>query len=66
MLLDNKLVDGYEGAYGLFITTVDGEMADDSQKQWWCITKSNEMVNTSAEQTPINDGDQYELTLTTY
>ena len=47
----------------MFITTVDGETADDSKEQWWCITKGGEMVNTGADQTPIQDQDQFELTL---
>ena len=58
------LVDGEIGDYGMFITTVDEETADDSKQQWWCITKGGEQVNTSADTTPIADGDQFELTLT--
>ncbi len=64
-LTDEALVSGETGPYGLFITTVDGETADDSAQEWWCITKDGEMLNTSADQTPIADGDRYELTLTT-
>ena len=64
VLLENELVDGEMGQYGLFITTVDGETADDSKQQWWCITKGGEKLNTSADTTPIADGDQFELTLT--
>ena len=63
MLEENQLASGTEGAYGTFITTVDGETADESKEQWWCITKEGEMVSTSADQAPIADGDQYELTL---
>ena len=64
MLTDEELVSGDIGAYGMFITTVDGETADDTNQEWWCITKGNEQLNTSADQTPIADGDNYELTLT--
>lgn len=64
VLKDENLVQGEEGAYGLFITCVDNETADDSNQEWWCITKNNEMLNTSADQTPITDGEKYELTLT--
>ena len=63
-MLENELVAGEIGQYGLFITTVDGETADDSKQQWWCITKGGEQGNTSADTTPIGDGDQFELTLT--
>ncbi len=65
LLTDESLADGEDGAYGMFITTVDGETADDTAQEWWCITKDGEMLNTSADQTPLADGDKYELTLTT-
>ena len=64
VLTENGLVEGTESSYGLFITTVDGETADDSLQQWWCITREGEMLSTGADQTPIADGEQYELTLT--
>lgn len=65
LLTDEALAGGEDGPYGLFITTVDGETADDTAQEWWCITKNQEMLDTSASQTPIADGDKYELTLTT-
>ncbi len=64
VLLAEELVSGEFGKYGLFILTVDGETADDSKQQWWCITKGGEKLNSSADTTPIADGDQFELTLT--
>lgn len=64
LLTSEGLASGEEGTYGLFITTVDNETADDASQEWWCITKDGEMLNTSADQTPIADGDKYELTLT--
>lgn len=63
VLLDEKLVEGDEGQYGLFITSVNGISADEGNQEWWCITKGGGQVNTSADQTPIEDGDTYELTL---
>ena len=63
ILLKEKLIEGEKGQYGLYIQTVDGETADESKQQWWCITKGGEMVNTSVDTTPIQDGDQFELTL---
>lgn len=65
VLDEYKLVDGTEGEYGLFITTADDETADDSKEEWWCLTKGGAQVNTSADQTPVEDGDVFELTLTT-
>ncbi len=63
VLLENKLANGEQSSYGLFIQTVDGETADDSKQQWWCITKGSEQVNSGADALPIADGDQFELTL---
>lgn len=64
VLKSESLVEGEDGQYGLYITSVDDERADDSKQQWWCLTKDGEQVNTSADQTPIEDGDVFELTLT--
>ena len=63
VIVSEGLVEGEQGQYGLFITVADGETADGSKQQWWCITKGGEQVNTSADLTPIADGDVYELTL---
>ncbi|MEE3405994.1 MAG: hypothetical protein VZR73_18130, partial [Acutalibacteraceae bacterium] len=39
---EQKLIQGEDGEYGLYVLTVDGETADDSLQQWWCITKNGE------------------------
>ena len=65
VLTDEQLADGKTGAYGMFITTVDGETADAANQEWWCITKDGASLDTGADLTPIADGDKYELTLTT-
>ena len=59
------IIEGDDGEYGLFVTTVDGETADDSQQQWWCFTKGGESIMTGVDDTMIADGEQYEITLTT-
>lgn len=59
------IIEGSESEYGLFVTTVDGETADDSLQQWWCFTKSGESLMTGVDDTMIADGDSYEITLTT-
>lgn len=63
VLTDEALIAGEEGPYGMYIITVDGESADDTNQEWWCITKNNGQLYTSADQTPIADGEKYELTL---
>ena len=59
------IIEGSESEYGLFVTTVDGETADDSLQQWWCFTKGGESIMTGVDDTMIADGEQYEITLTT-
>ena len=66
VLVEEKLAQGEEGPTGLFVTIVDGEEAQDSLRQWWCVTKDGEMLNTGVSSTPIADGDHFELTMSTY
>ena len=66
VLVEEKLAQGEEGPTGLFVTVVDGEEAQDSLRQWWCVTKGGEMLNTGVSSTPIADGDHFELTMSTY
>ena len=64
-LEQEKLVEGSESEYGLFITTVDGETADDANQEWWCINDGEgTMLPTGVDETAISDGDSYELVLT--
>ena len=64
-LEQENLVEGSESEYGLFVTTVNGVTADDSQQQWWRFTRNGEMVETVIDTTPIADGETYEITLIT-
>ena len=64
-LEENGLIAGDESQMGLFVKTVDGVTADDSQRQWWCFTKGGVSLTTGVDQTPIADGDHFEITLTT-
>ena len=63
-LVEGGVVEDNQGAYGLYILTVDGETADENNQEWWQITRSGEYLMTGADETPIADGEQYELTLT--
>lgn len=63
-LEQEKLIEGEEGQYGLFITAADGETANSDNQEWWCVTKGGEQVNTGIDGVKIADGDKYELTLT--
>lgn len=57
------LVSGNEGPYGLYVTEIDGETADESKNQWWCFTKDGEMLNTGVDDTMIADGEHYEAAI---
>lgn len=61
---EDGLIAGDESDYGLFVTTVDGETADAAAQEWWCFTKGGEMLNTGVDDTMIQDGEHYEITLT--
>ncbi len=65
-LQEEGLVVGDMGEFGLYITEVNGIKVDDSLQQWWRISKDGVDTTTSADLTPIADGEQYELTLSTY
>lgn len=65
-LEQEKLIEGSDGEYGLFITAVDGETADSSLEQWWSICGADgNMLSTGVEDTAISDGDSYTVKLIT-
>ena len=59
---EEELLEGYDGEFGLYVLTVDGETVDESNQEWWGYTKSGEMVNYGVDTCPIEDGDHYEFT----
>ena len=64
-LTDAKLVSGEQGAYGLYIKYVNGMRADyDLDKAYWGLYKQGELLMTGASDTPVADGEQYELVYT--
>jgi hypothetical protein len=64
-LEEQKLIEGTESEYGLYVTKVDGEEADESQQQWWCFSKDGEDLVTGVDDTMIADGEHYDITLKT-
>lgn len=62
-LVDNNIVVDNQSAYGLYILTADGETADESKQEWWCITRGGESLMAGASELPVADGETYELTL---
>lgn len=58
---EEGLIDGTDGEYGKWVTTVDGEVADEANGNYWMFTKGGEWVETSCDTTPIADGESYEF-----
>ncbi len=66
-LEQENLVEGTESQYGLYVTTVDGVAADDSQRQYWCFKDGNgDNLTVGVDSAPIADGDAFQIVLTTY
>ena len=63
-LVSEKLIEGEEGQYGLFVKTVDGYTVDESNQEWWCLTVDGETAMTGIDSTPIEEGKKYGLVLT--
>lgn len=64
VLVDKNIVVDNQSAYGLYILTADGETVNEQNQEWWCVTKGGESLMTGADETPVADGDTFELTFT--
>ena len=62
-LADEKLVEGTESEYGLYVTTVDGETADESKQEWWGYSVNGEFAELGVDSQPVADGDVYDFVL---
>ena len=64
-LIDNALIEGEEGAYGLYIKKVNGITADyDVNGAYWAFYIDGEYAATGVDSTEITEGAVYELTYT--
>lgn len=62
-LLEHGLVEGEEGAYGLYIKKVNGITADyDIDASYWALSINGEYASSGASSTPVVDGEHYEFT----
>ena len=43
-LEQEDLIEGTESEYGLYVTTVDGETADESKQEWWGYSVNGEFA----------------------
>ena len=62
-LIEHNLVEGEQGAYGLYIKKVNGITADyDVDKHYWSISKDGTALMTGADGETIVGGEHYEIT----
>ncbi len=65
-MMEQNLLEGTQEQYGLFISAVDGEIADSAENRWWVYTKSGEYVEYGVDQCAIADGEHYEFFIQTF
>ena len=64
-LLEHQLIAGEDGAYGLYVKTVNGILADyDVDQSYWAFYINGEYAMTGVDTTPITDGEIYKLEYT--
>ena len=62
-LEQEKLVEGDESDYGLYVKVVNGLRADyDKDKAYWSFSKDGADLMAGIDSTVITDGDRYEIT----
>ena len=62
-LLEEKVIDS-KSKDGMY-TVIAGEEADyNADGRWWSLTKDGKMTDTGLNDTPIKDGDSFEITNT--
>ena len=60
-----KLVQGEEGPYGLYIKTVNGETADfDTDGAYWAVYEGDQMAMAGVEGIKLTNGGNYKLVYT--
>jgi len=65
--VDGLTVEGDTTEYGLYITTVNGLLADyDADGAYWSIYVNGEYGMYGADAQPVTDGDAYSLVYTVY
>ena len=60
--MDLGLIQGEEGAYGLYIKTVDGKTLDyDTDKMYWALYVGDAYASTGIDGLEATDGLQFSL-----
>ena len=64
-LIEHGLINGEQGAWGLYVKEVNGMVADyDVDQTYWAFYVNGEFALTGVEMTEINEADTYQLELT--
>ena len=64
-LAEHNLIEGENGAYGLYVKKVNGITADyDKNQCYWGFNKNGEGMMTGVDGAVFNDGEHYELVYT--
>ncbi len=64
-LIEHNLIEGENGAYGLYVKKVNGITADyDKNQCYWGFNKNGEGMMTGVDGAVFNDGEHYELVYT--
>lgn len=64
-LLEHGLIAGEAGAYGLYVKTVNGVLADyDADQSYWAFYKDGSYAEKGVDMTEFADGEHYEFVYT--
>lgn len=64
-LLEHKLIDGEAGNPGIYITSVNGMVADyDENMSYWAFYINDDYATTGADSTPIDESASYKMEYT--
>ena len=64
-LTEHNLIEGEQGAYGMYVKKVNGIEADyDKTKTYWGFNKDGESMMTGVDSEKIAHGDKYEIIYT--
>ena len=65
LLTEEGLVEGETSEYGMYITKVDGEQAVfETDNAYWALYEHGEYASTGADQTVLDNGDEFSLVYT--
>lgn len=64
VLMEEELIKGEDGPYGLMVTEVDSEKIADTNKAYWAIYEGEEYAMQGIDITPVKDGQIYKLVYT--